>query len=276
MAEAPIALCEVQGYAYAAWQAGAEIASMLGDRTDSDMMRGRARQLRERFEEAFWLPELGTYALALDGAKRPCRVRASNAGQVLFSGIADPARARRTADLLLSRASFSGWGIRTIAQGEARYNPMSYHNGSVWPHDTAICAAGIALHDRSGALRLLRAVFETATHFEMRLPELFCGFAREHGATPVSYPVACLPQAWAAGAAFMLLQSCLGVQVDGWANEIRIDHPQLPLGIDQVALRGLRVGAHCLDLVFRRIEGRIVAWSEGKDASAVSLQLRNG
>jgi glycogen debranching enzyme len=153
---------------------------------------------------------------------------------------------------------------------------MSYHNGSVWPHDTAICAAGIAHQDRSGALRVLRAVFETATHFEMRLPELFCGFAREHGATPVSYPVACLPQAWAAGAAFMLLQACLGVEVDGWANEIRIDHPQLPLGIDQVALRGLRVGDHRLDLVFKRIDGRIVAWGEGPDAGAVPLHLRNG
>ncbi|HET6434292.1 MAG TPA: amylo-alpha-1,6-glucosidase, partial [Xanthomonadaceae bacterium] len=137
-------------------------------------------------------------------------------------------------------------------------------------------AAGIARHDRDGALRLLRAVFETATHFEMRLPELFCGFPREHGAMPVSYPVACLPQAWAAGSGFMLLQACLGVEVDGWAGEIRIDDPQLPLGIDQVALRGLVVGERRLDLVFRRIDGRIVAWGEGEDAAAVPLQVRSG
>jgi glycogen debranching enzyme len=254
----------------------AELALRRGERDDAARWHARAHVLRETVERRFWMEEHGFYGIAIDGDGALCRVRSSNPGHLLYVGLPDPARGEATAAQLLTPGFYTGWGIRTLAAGEARFNPMSYHNGSVWPHDTAICAAGIAQHDRSGALRLLRAVFETATHFEMRLPELFCGFAREHGATPVSYPVACLPQAWAAGAAFMLLQSCLGVQVDGWANEIRIDHPQLPLGIDQVALRGLHVGAHCIDLVFRRIEGRIVAWSEGPDASAVSLQLRNG
>jgi len=272
----PIALVEVQGYVFAALRAMAELALRRGERDDAARWHARAHVLRETVERRFWMEEHGFYGIAIDGDGALCRVRSSNPGHLLYVGLPDPARGEATAAQLLTPGFYTGWGIRTLAAGEARFNPMSYHNGSVWPHDTAICAAGIAQHDRSGALRLLRAVFETATHFEMRLPELFCGFAREHGATPVSYPVACLPQAWAAGAAFMLLQSCLGVQVDGWANEIRIDHPQLPLGIDQVALRGLHVGAHCIDLVFRRIEGRIVAWSEGPDASAVSLQLRNG
>ena len=165
--------------------------------------------------------------------------------------------------------------MRTLAEGEARYNPMSYHNGSVWPHDTALCAAGIArLGDRSGAVRLLRATFETATHFDMRLPELFCGFARAHGATPVSYPVACLPQAWAAGSGFMMLQACLGISVDGWNNEVHVLRPQLPPGIEQVALRGLDVGPYRVDLVFRRFGSRVVAFAEGADADAVPLRMR--
>ena len=152
---------------------------------------------------------------------------------------------------------------------------MSYHNGSVWPHDTALCAAGIArFGDRGGAVRLLRATFETATHFDMRLPELFCGFARAHGATPVSYPVACLPQAWAAGSGFMMLQACLGIRVDGWHNEIHIVRPQLPPGIEQVALRGIAVGPWCVDVVFRRFGNRVVAFSEGADADAVPLRMR--
>jgi glycogen debranching enzyme len=153
---------------------------------------------------------------------------------------------------------------------------MSYHNGSVWPHDTALCAAGIARQgDRRDCVRLLRSIFETATHFEMRLPELFCGFARAQGATPVSYPVACLPQAWAAGSGFMLLQACLGVDVDGWHGEILVDRPQLPPGVDQVALRGLAVGPRMVDLVFQRMGEHVVAFTEGEDADTVPLRLRS-
>ncbi|MGN6513298.1 MAG: amylo-alpha-1,6-glucosidase [Lysobacteraceae bacterium] len=272
----PIALVEVQGYVYAALHAMAELALRRGERDDAARWHARAHVLRAAVERRFWMEEHGFYGIAIDGDGQLCRVRASNPGHLLYVGLPEAARGAATAAQLLSPAFYTGWGLRTLAEGEARYNPMSYHDGSVWPHDTAICAAGIAHHDRGGALRLLRSVFETATHFEMRLPELFCGFAREHGATPVSYPVACLPQAWAAGAGFMLLQACLGVEVDGWANEIRIDHPQLPLGIDQAALRGLRVGERELDLVFRRVDGRIVPYTEGPDAGAVALQLRSG
>ena len=150
---------------------------------------------------------------------------------------------------------------------------MSYHNGSVWPHDTALCAAGIArTGDRDGTVRLLRGMFETATHFGMRLPELFCGFARKHGNTPVSYPVACLPQAWAAGSAFMLLQACLGVDVDGRAGEIRVHRPQLPLGVDRVAIRRLAVGDRCVDLVFQRNGPHVVAYTEGDGAGTVPIR----
>src|SRR5690606_36294727 len=165
-------------------------------------------------------------------------------------------------------------GVRTLATGEARYNPMSYHNGSVWPHDTALCAAGIARSgDRDGALRLLRAMFETANHFGMRLPELFCGFPRKHGNTPVSYPVACLPQAWAAGAAFMLLQACLGVEVDGWAGEVHITRPRLPAGVDRLVLRDLEVGEQRIDLVFRRSGPDVLAIADGRDAGRVPLRI---
>ncbi|NUS39070.1 MAG: amylo-alpha-1,6-glucosidase [Lysobacter sp.] len=272
----PIALVEVQGYVFAALRGMAELALRRGERDAAARWQARAHVLREAVERRFWMEEHGFYGIAIDGEGLLCRVRASNPGHLLYVGLPSPQRAEATAAQLLTPAFYTGWGVRTLAQGEARYNPMSYHDGSVWPHDTAICAAGIAHQDRGGALRLLRSVFETATHFEMRLPELFCGFAREHGATPVSYPVACLPQAWAAGAGFMLLQACLGVEVDGWANEIRIDNPQLPLGIDQVALRRLHVGPHQVDLVFRRVDGRIVPYVEGADAKAVGLHLRNG
>jgi len=161
-----------------------------------------------------------------------------------------------------------------LAEGQPRYNPMSYHNGSVWPHDTALCAAGIARGgNRDGAVRLLRGMFDTASHFEMRLPELFCGFARKHGNTPVSYPVACLPQAWAAGSCFMLLQACLGLEVDGWQQEIRVRRPRLPSGVDQVAVRGLQVGEHSVDLLFTRSGHRILAHAEGPDAAEVPLRI---
>jgi glycogen debranching enzyme len=222
------------------------------------------------------MPERNFYGIAIDGDGALCRVRASNPGHLLYVGLPSPERAALASTQLLSAAFSTGWGVRTLAEGEARYNPMSYHNGSVWPHDTALCAAGIARQgDRRDCVRLLRAVFETATHFEMRLPELFCGFARAQGATPVSYPVACLPQAWAAGSGFMLLQACLGVDVDGWRGEILVDRPQLPLGVDQVALRGLAVGPRTVDVVFQRVGDHVVAFTEGPDADAVPLRIRS-
>jgi glycogen debranching enzyme len=254
MAEPPIALCEVQGYAYAAWQAAADIATVLGDRTRADMLRARARQLRDRFEEAFWLPDLGTYALALDGKKRPCRVRSSNPGHCLYTGIAGPARALQVARTLLDEASFSGWGIRTLAASEARYNPMSYHNGSIWPHDNAMGAAGLGRYGlREEPMRVLEGLFTAANFLDLqRMPELFCGFPRTHGEGPTLYPVACLPQAWASGAVFMLLHACLGMSIDGPGREVRFENPALPEWLPEVRIAGLRVGDATTDLLLER------------------------
>jgi glycogen debranching enzyme len=254
MAEPPIALCEVQGYAYAAWQAAAEISSVLGDRARCDMLHGRARQLRERFEEAFWLPDLGTYALALDGKKRPCRVRSSNPGHCLYTGIAGPARAQQVARTLLDQASFSGWGIRTLAAGEARYNPMSYHNGSIWPHDNALATAGLARYGlREEPLRVMEGLFTAANFLDLhRMPELFCGFPRRAGEGPTLYPVACLPQAWASGTVFMLLQACLGMSIDTPAREIRFENPALPEWLPVVRIGNLRVAEGSADLLLER------------------------
>ena len=270
----PIALVEVQGYAFAAFRAMAALALRRDQPRDAGRWQERAGRLREAVERHFWMPEHDFYGIALDGEGKLCRVRASNAGHLLYVGLPSTERATRVAAQLLAPAFNSGWGIRTLATGQPRFNPMSYHNGSVWPHDTALCAAGIARSgERDGSLRLLRAMFETATHFEMRLPELFCGFPRKHGNTPVSYPVACLPQAWAAGSGFMLLKACLGVVVDGCSKEIRITRPRLPLGVDQVALRELDVGGYRLDLVFRRSGRHVVAIAEGPDADKVPLRI---
>jgi glycogen debranching enzyme len=254
MAEAPIALCEVQGYAYAAWSAAADIAAVLGDRTRADMLRGRARQLRERFEEAFWLDDLGTYALALDGKKRPCRVLTSNPGHCLYTGITAPARAHAVARTLLDDASYCGWGIRTLAAGEARYNPMSYHNGSVWPHDNALCAAGMARYGlRDEPMRVLEGLFTAANFLDLqRMPELFCGFPQRPGEGPTLYPVACLPQAWASGSVFMLLQACLGMSIDAPGREVRFENPALPAWLPEVRITHLRVADAAADLLLER------------------------
>jgi glycogen debranching enzyme len=189
-------------------------------------------------------------------------------GHLLFVGLPSPERAKRVIQTLLSPDFSSGWGLRTLAVGEARYNPMSYHNGSIWPHDTAICAMGMARYgERRGVVHITAAQFESAAQFEMRLPELFCGFPREAGEPPVPYPVACLPQAWAAGSGFMLLQACLGVRVDGEAGVVELKDPHLPIGIDHFAITKLMVGEETLDLHLER-EGRGVAVREAAKGSA--------
>ena len=259
-----IALVEVQGYAFGALQAMSVLAKRRKDASAAARWGEHAERLRRAVEDLFWMEEAGFYALARDGERRQCAVRGSNAGHLLYVGAAAPERGRRAASHLLSASFNSGWGIRTLARGEARFNPMSYHNGSVWPHDTALCAAGMARYgERAGAVRLLGETFEAAVHFDMRLPELFCGFPRVRGEPPIAYPVACLPQAWAAGAAFMLLQSCLGVRIDAWRNEVHVERPDLPPGVDQLTLRGLRLGDEQVDLLFRREDGRIVVTADG-------------
>jgi glycogen debranching enzyme len=214
----------------------------------------KAENLRRRFEDAFWCEEIDTYALALDGAKRPCRVRTSNAGHTLFAGIAGPERALHVARTLLSRDSFSGWGIRTVAQGEARYNPMSYHNGSIWPHDNALIALGFARYGlKEHAAHVFDAMFDAATYQELRrLPELFCGFTRARHRGPTAYPVACAPQAWAAAAPFAFLSACLGLELDHEQNEIRFVDPVTPGFLNEVFIRNLTLGSSRLDVRLQR------------------------
>jgi glycogen debranching enzyme len=259
LAEGPIALCEVQGYVFAAKRHAARLASALGFMPLAETLRAEAAALRERFEAAFWCADIGIYALALDGAKQPCRVRSSNAGQVLLSGIASPRHAARTAAALMDRHFFSGWGIRTIAEGEPRYNPMSYHNGSVWPHDNALIGFGFARYGFSDhILRLFHGMFEAAGYMDLRrLPELFCGFRRIAGNGPTFYPVACSPQAWASATPFAFLQACLGLSFDPAGERVRFRQPRLPDFLDQVVIRQLRVGDSQFDLVLRRYGGDV-------------------
>jgi glycogen debranching enzyme len=254
LAEGPIALAEVQGYVYAAKLLAGRWAERIGRSADAKKLKAEAGRLAARFEEAFWCPEIETYALALDGNKNPCRVRTSNAGQVLFTGIAASEPAALVAKGLLQKDFFSGWGIRTVAQGEARYNPMSYHNGSIWPHDNALIALGLARYEHKQAVEtLFDGMFNTAAYMEYRrLPELFCGFRRQHGQGPTLYPVACSPQAWASATPFTLLEASLGLQFDPFKGEIRLCNPRLPAFLDEVVLRDLRLGTSSVDLRVRR------------------------
>ena len=254
LADGEIALAEVQGYVFAAKRMAARCARRIGRDADAERLEAEAQVLAERFEAAFWCPQIESYAVALDGAKRPCRVRTSNAGQVLFTGIADPKRAALVAKELLRPDFFSGWGIRTVARGEARYNPMSYHNGSIWPHDNALIGLGLARYGFKQQLEMLfSGLFHAGTYMEhRRLPELFCGFRRQRGHGPTLYPVACAPQAWASATPFALLQACLGLQFDPFANEIRLNNPQLPEFLDEVTLRNVQLGASRIDLRVRR------------------------
>jgi glycogen debranching enzyme len=254
LAEGYIALAEVQGYVYAAKRLAARCASRLGKRDMAEALEIEARQLAERFEQAFWCDELGTYALALDGAKEPCRVRTSNAGQLLFSGMVREDRARLVAADLMGSRFFAGWGIRTVASGEARYNPMSYHNGSIWPHDNALIALGLARYGlKHSVAHLFKALFDAATYMDLRrLPELFCGFRREKRRGPTLYPVACAPQAWASATPFTLLEAALGLEFDAQRGEIRLRNPRLPAFLNEVVVRDLQLGPSSVDLVVRR------------------------
>jgi glycogen debranching enzyme len=249
-AEGPIALCEVQGYAYAARRGMANLARALGHEAFARSSDAEADALRARFDTAFWSDDLEMYALALDGEKRPCRVKSSNAGHCLYTGIALPERRAPLARQLMSKEMFSGWGVRTLATDEQRYNPMSYHNGSVWPHDNAIIAEGLAAGgNRWEAAALLEGFFAAASFMDFqRLPELFCGFIRQPGQEPIRYPVACLPQAWASGASFSLLNAVLGVELDASSRRLTLRHPILPSFIDWLEIRRLLVGGDRIDI----------------------------
>jgi glycogen debranching enzyme len=254
LAEGDIALAEVQGYVFAAKTLAARCALRLGQVERAAQLQAEAHTLAERFEEAFWCENLGTYALALDGAKRRCEVRTSNAGQLLFSGMIRDDRARRVAADLMRPHFFSGWGIRTVALGEARYNPMSYHDGSIWPHDNALIALGLARYGlKHSVAHVFKGLFDAASYMDLRrLPELFCGFRREQRRGPTLYPVACAPQAWASATPFTLLEAALGLEFDVARNEIRLRNPHLPAFLNEVVLRDLKLGTSSVDLRIRR------------------------
>ena len=254
LAGGPIALVEVQAYVYGAFRAASQISRQLGYADLAAELLQRSRVLRDNFDAAFFDEELGTYVLALDGSKKPCRVKTSNAGHALYTGIAHPERAASVVAALMAPTSYSGWGVRTLATTEARYNPMSYHNGSVWPHDNAMIAAGFAQYGfRRQAARIFEGLFAASAHADLRrLPELFCGFPRKSGQSPTSYPVACSPQAWAAAVPFSLLRSCLGMVFDPSTAEVSFDHAVLPGFVDELVLQKLTVGEGMLDVAVRR------------------------
>ena len=258
-AQAPIALCEVQGYVYEAKLQAAQLADRLGEKELALALREAAQQLKQRFNEAFWCEDLGTYAIALDGDKRQCAVASSNAGHALWSGIASPEYAARVAERLLAEDFFCGWGIRTISSEEKRYNPMAYHNGSVWPHDNALIAEGMARYGLTDkAMEVFTGMFDVSLYVDQhRLPELFCGFAKRPGEGPTLYPVACSPQAWAAATVYYLLQACLGLSFDPDNSQIRFRHPRLPPFLETVEINGLVLNGATVDLRLQRYPNNV-------------------
>ncbi|MGF6756628.1 amylo-alpha-1,6-glucosidase [Paraburkholderia sp. GAS42] len=270
--DGPIALVEVQAYASAAFDTMAHFATLRGQTDDAAGYAKRAASIRACVEEKYWMEDLGFYGIALDGQGDLCRVMASNAGHLLAFGLAAKERGEAVARGLESALFHTGWGVRTLAADQARFNPMAYHNGSVWPHDNALCARGLARYGAKGAaVRLLQALFQAAVNFDMRLPELFCGFPRRRGEPPTAYPVACLPQAWAAGSPFMMLEACLGITIDAEKREVLIEQPMLPEGIDWLEVSDLKVGDSSVSITFRRVAGKVVASAEQGDVRVVAL-----
>jgi glycogen debranching enzyme len=260
LAKGPIALAEVQAYVYGAWRAAERIAGKLGDLDGAKRFAAKAETLRRHFDERFFDEEIGAFVLALDGDKRPCRVRSSNSGHALFTGVAYPERAATVVRTLMASSSFCGWGVRTIAATEARYNPMSYHNGSVWPHDNALIAAGFSQYGfRREAAQIFEGIFALSTYIDLRrLPELVCGFARQRAQGPTSYPVACMPQAWAAAAPLSMIQSCLGLAFDPDLPQITFHEPVLPRFVDEIVLHRLSVAGGSADVALRRTGRSVV------------------
>jgi len=253
-AEGPIALCEVQGYVFAAKRGAARLALALGHTEQAERLLKEADKLCTQFERSFWCNDLSSYALALDGFKQPCRVKTSNAGHCLWTRIADYKHGMRTAKTLVGGDMFNGWGVRTVAASETRFNPMAYHNGSVWPHDNALIAAGMASYGfKQGALKILCGLFDASQFLELhRLPELLCGFSRRPGAGPTLYPVACSPQTWSSVAVFLLLQSCLGLRIEAPRARLSFSQPVLPPFLEHIEIKNLRIGDAAVDLSLER------------------------
>lgn len=275
MPDGPIALVEVQGYVYAARRAMADLADRRGEHGLAERWRSLAEHVRAAVESRYWMHDRGFYAIALDGGGDPCRVLASNGGQLLFTGLPSAERADRVIDTLLSSIFNDGWGIRTLAYGEAHYNPMSYHNGSVWPHDTALCAAGMARYGhRQAVAQLLGELFDAARSFGARLPELYCGFGRRTGEPVVGYPVACLPQAWSSGSVFMMLQACLGISINAWNDSVEIERPELPSSVERLVVRNLEVRADRVSLLFERVGDRVAVAPLGAVPGSIDIVVR--
>ncbi|MDX2201826.1 MAG: amylo-alpha-1,6-glucosidase [Hyphomicrobiaceae bacterium] len=275
LAEGPIALVEVQAYAYAARVAAATCALAIGHAERARTLQAQAERMRARFEKAFWCDELGLYALALDGEKSPCRVLTSNAGHVLASGIADPGRAAKVAARYMETDFFSGWGVRTVALGQSRYNPMSYHNGSIWPHDNAMIAQGMARHGaKRGVVEMFEGLMRATSYLDhRRIPELFCGFRRKRGRGPTLYPAACSPQAWSAAAPFSLIQSMLGLEFRIKERELRLHGPMVPPLAGALTLRNVRLGDAYADFTIRASQTNRVALEVHRTVGDIQIAL---
>lgn len=254
LAKGPVALCEVQAYVYQAKLDAAELAWLFDEQELASALLDQAKILRTNFKKAFWSNELNNFCLALDGNKKPCQVKSSNAGHVLFCGLANAEQAKKVANTLLGPEMFSGWGIRTLGCKEKRFNPMSYHNGSIWPHDNALIGEGFSRYNlKHSAEKILTALFDVANHVDLnRVPELYCGFERKFDRGPTLYPVACAPQSWASASIFMLLKAILGLSVDGVHSQIRFFYPRLPAYISELRLSNFRVGKSSADLLLTR------------------------
>jgi len=268
VAQGPLALCEVQGYVYAGKLGAARIARSLGEMPRAIALVEAAQELQAKFNASFWCPDIETFAPALDGEKQRCCVRTSNPGHCLYTGIAHAERGRQVIANFGDEQMFSGWGVRTVAESELRFNPMSYHNGSVWPHDNALLAAGAARYDdKTFALRVLTAQFEAAKQFDLlRLPELICGFRRRGREAPLQFPVACSPQACSAASPFLLLQSVLGISIDALDRQVVLAHPVVPEGFEEIRVKNLEVGEASVDFTVRRHAGSV----------SVSVERREG
>jgi glycogen debranching enzyme len=275
LARAPIALAEVQGYVYAAYLTIANLAKLLGRQMLATELLERAGALQQAFLRDFWMEDRGTIALALDCDKRQCQVNASNAGHCLAAGLLDRAHAGAAAERLMVPEMFSGWGLRTLASNERRYNPISYHNGSVWPHDNAIAAAGLARAGRhAGIHQILEGMVQAATHLRTgSLPELFCGLPRQPGLEPVPYPVACQPQAWSAASIFLILSSMLGLQIAGREQQINIISPTMPEWLDWIKIENLKAGGESLSIMFERTEHTVGIEVLEKRAASVDIRF---
>ena len=277
LAEGPIALVEVQGYVYAAKRTLAGVYDALGLAAVAQRLREEASALRQAFNDAFWNPQEGTYALALDGAKRQVASVSSNPGHCLYCGIVEPERAASVVERLMAPDMLSGWGVRTLSSECPAYNPMSYHNGSVWPHDNAIIAAGLKRYGYTDAvLRIADCLFDVAASArDWRLPELYCGFERSERAAVVAYPVACIPQAWAAASPFLLLQAMLGISANAPTHALTIERPALPGWLGHIRLTQLRVGGANVTLDFQR-DGRATSFTLVEQTGELDVTMAAG